>query len=69
MSEEYVEQILKNHLVIMNVLYNMYQPTLTKYNFKVDIDNRNMLLCNIEQTVDILGRIHNENTDRTNKKY
>lgn len=68
MNEE-MEQILKNHLAIMNVLYNMYKPTLTKYNFKVDIDNRNMLLCNIEQTADLLVRIHNENTDRTNKEY
>ena len=59
MNDE-MEQILKNHLVIMNVLYRMYQPTITEYNFKVDINNRNMLLCNIEQTVNLLGRIHEE---------
>ena len=27
MNDEYVEQILKNQLAIMNVLYNMYLPT------------------------------------------
>lgn len=59
MNDE-MEQILKNHLVIMNVLYRMYQPTITEYNFKVDINNRNMLLCNIEQTVNLLGRMHEE---------
>lgn len=68
MNEE-MEQILKNQLAIMNVLYRMYQPTITEYNFKVDINNRNMLLCNMEQTVNLLGRMHNENTDRTNKEY
>lgn len=67
MNDE-MEQILKNHLVIMNVLYRMYQPTITEYNFKVDINNRNMLLCNIEQTVNLLGRMHNEDINRTNKK-
>ena len=59
MNDE-MEQILKNHLAIMNVLYRMYQPTITEYNFKVDINNRNMLLCNIEQTVNLLGRMHEE---------
>jgi len=59
MNDE-MEQILKNHLVIMNVLYRMYQPTITEYNFKVDINNRNMLLCNIEQTANLLGRMHEE---------
>lgn len=67
MNEE-MEQILKNQLAIMNVLYRMYQPTITEYNFKVDINNRNMLVYNIEQTVDLLGRIHNEDINRTNKK-
>lgn len=59
MNDE-MEQILKNQLAIMNVLYNMYKPTLTQYNLKVDINNRNMLLCNMEQTVNLLERIHKE---------
>ena len=60
MSEEYVEQILKNQQTIMNVLYRMYQPTTTQYNFNVDINNRKILLCNIEQTVNLLGRMRKE---------
>ena len=60
MNDEYVEQIFKNQQVIMNVLYNMYQPTTTKYNFKVDENNRKILLYNIEQTVNLLGEIHKE---------
>lgn len=59
MNDE-MEQIFKNQQVIMNVLYRMYQPTITEYNFKVDINNRNMLLCNIEQTANLLGRMHEE---------
>ncbi len=60
MNDEYVEQIFKNQQVIMNVLYNMYQPTITQYNFNVDKNNRNILLCNIEQTANLLGRMHEE---------
>lgn len=59
MNDE-IEQILKNQQVIMNVLYNMYKPTLTQYNLKVDINNRNMLLCNMEQTINLLERIHKD---------
>lgn len=73
MNEEYVEQILKNQQAIMNVLYNMYLPTASQYHcgsadmtIATDIGNR--LLFNMEQTVNLLGRIHNEDINRTNKK-
>lgn len=61
MSEEYVEQILKNQLVIMNVLYKMYFPTISQYHCgsvdrTIATDNCNMLIYNIEQTVNLLGR-------------
>lgn len=59
MNDE-MEQIFKNQIAIMNVLYRMYQPTTTQYNFNVDINNRKILLCDIEQTVNLLGRIHKE---------
>lgn len=74
MSEEHVEQILKNQQAIMNVLYNMYFPTASQYycgsvdrTIATDIGNR--LIYNIEQTLNLLGRMHNENINRTNKKY
>lgn len=73
MNEEYVEQILKNQQAIMNVLYNMYLPTASQYHcgstdmtIATDIGNR--LLFNMEQTVNLLGRMHNEDINRTNKK-
>ena len=73
MNEEYVEQILKNQLAIMNVLYNMSFPTASQYRCgSVDrtivTDNGNRLIYNIEQTVNLLGRMHNEDINRTNKK-
>lgn len=62
MNEEYVEQILKNQQAIMNVLYNMYLPTASQYHCEsaditiaTDIGNR--LLFNMEQTVNLLGRM------------
>lgn len=65
MSEEYVEQILKNQLAIMNVLYNMYFPTASQYHcgsadmtIAANIGNR--LLYNMEQTVNLLGRMRKE---------
>ena len=65
MSEEYVEQILKNQLAIMNVLYNMYLPTASQYHcgsadmtIAANIGNR--LLYNMEQTVNLLGRMRKE---------
>ena len=73
MSEEYVEQILKNQQAIMNILYNMYFPTASQYHcgsadMTIAIDIGNRLIYNIEQTVNLLGRIHNEDINRTNKK-
>lgn len=73
MSEEYVEQILKNQQAIMNVLYNMYFPTASQYycgsaDMTIAADIGNRLLFNMEQTVNLFGRIHNENINRTNKK-
>ena len=60
-----MEQILKNQLAIMNVLYNMYFPTASQYHCgSVDrtivTNNGNRLIYNIEQTVNLLGRIHKE---------
>lgn len=62
MNEEYVEQILKNQQAIMNVLYNMYLPTASQYycgsvdrTIATDIGNR--LLFNMEQTVNLFGRM------------
>lgn len=65
MNEEYVEQILKNQQAIMSALYNMYYPT----NPQILANNGNRLIYNIEQTVNLLERMLNENTDRTNKEY
>ena len=72
MNEE-MEQIIKNQLAIMNVLYNMYLPTASQYHCgsverTIATDNGNRLIYNIEQTVNLLGRIHNEDINRTNKK-
>jgi len=60
-----MEQILKNQQAIMNVLYNMYFPTASQYycgsvdrTIATDIGNR--LIYNIEQTVNLLGKIHKE---------
>ena len=65
MSEEYVEQILKNQLAIMNVLYNMYFPTASQYHCgsvdrTIATDNGDRLIYNGEQTVNILGRMRKE---------
>lgn len=73
MNDEYVEQILKNQLAIMNVLYNMYLPTASQYHCgsverTIATDNGNRLIYNIKQTVNLLGRIHNEDINRTNTK-
>lgn len=64
MNDE-MEQIIKNQLAIMNVLYNMYFPTVSQYycgsvDRTIATDNANRLVYNIEQTVDLLGRIHKE---------
>lgn len=64
MNDE-MEQILKNQLAIINVLYNMSFPTASQYRCgSVDrtivTDNGNRLIYNIEQTVNLLGRIHKE---------
>lgn len=64
MNDE-MEQILKNQMAIMNVLYNMYFPTASQYHCgSVDrtivANNGNRLIYNIEQTVNLLGRIHKE---------
>lgn len=64
MNDE-MEQILKNHLAIMNALCDMYYPT----NPQILANNGNRLIYNIEQTVNLLERMPNENTDRTNKEY
>lgn len=64
MNDEYVEQILKNQQVIMNALYYMYYPTTPQ----IVTDNGNRLIYNIEQTVNLLGKIHNEDINRTNTK-
>ena len=64
MNEE-MEQIIKNQLAIMNVLYNMYLPTASQYHCgsvdrTIATDNGNRLIYNIEQTVNLLGRMHKE---------
>jgi len=64
MNDE-MEQILKNQLAIMNVLYNMSFPTASQYHCgsvdrTVITDNGNRLIYNIEQTVNLLGRMHEE---------
>lgn len=64
MSEEYVEQIFKNQQAIMNALYYMYYPTTPQ----ILTNTGNRLIYNIEQTVNLLGRILNENANRTNKE-
>jgi len=60
MNDE-MEQILKNQLAIMNVLYNMSFQTASQYHcgsvdrtIATDIGNR--LIYNIEQTINLLGR-------------
>jgi len=65
MNEEYVEQILKNQQAIMSALCDMYYPT----NPQILANNGDRLIYNIEQTVNLLERMPNENTDRTNKEY
>lgn len=65
MSEEYVEQILKNQQAIMNALYYIYYPTTLQYHCgSVDrtmmTDNSNRLIYNVEQTVNLLGRMRKE---------
>ena len=64
MNDE-MEQILKNQLAIMNVLYNMYFPTASQYHCgsvdrTIAADNGNRLIYNMEQTIDLLGRMHKE---------
>ena len=64
MNEE-MEQILKNQLAIMNVLYNMYFPTASQYHCgsvdrTIATDNSNRLIYNIEQTINLLGRMRKE---------
>jgi len=49
----------------MNVLYNMYFPTASQYHCgsvdrTIATDNGNRLIYNVEQTVNLLGRIHKE---------
>lgn len=64
MNDE-MEQIIKNQLAIMNVLYNMYLPTESQYycgsvERTIATDSGNRLIYNIEQTINLLGRTHKE---------
>lgn len=67
MKEE-IKQILENQQTIMNVLYNMYFPTITQYNCgtierTMAADNSNRLKYHIEETKDLLERKHKEKND------
>ena len=70
--EEEIKQILENQQTIMNVLYNMYFPTITQYNCGIiertmATDNSNRLRYHIEETADLLERKRKEKKDGENK--
>lgn len=70
--EEVLTQILENQQTIMNVLYNMYFPTITQYNCgsierTIATDNSNRLRYYIEETADLLERKRKEKMNEVSK--